>query len=357
MNILMFPEFFVKSGVGMHVKQLSEELRRQGHTVTVISFMKALELDENIEFIEMPVNSKKWFRIWKTIIYLRKIIKEKNINIVHCHHRKTAFIMHLYNIFFRIPFVYTAHSARLPKHLRRLTFVGKRAIAISQSVRKTLVEDLKVSEKKIIQIPNGVFPIYPLTDKQIASRKAEWGIPADKYVFSLHSRIDRIKNHLLVVEVVNQLSNEEKEKIIVVCSGEKKGEYYKEVLDRIHQLGLDDLFLFVGWAKTEDVLGISDFMLLPSINEGFALTIVEAFMVGVPTARTKTAGFEEQKYCFPIDAYDPKPTIEIIRDVLENGKDAYRDRIEKAREFAFCEFTVEIMTKRTVDVYKEACGK
>ncbi|MBQ3064010.1 MAG: glycosyltransferase [Clostridia bacterium] len=359
MNILLFSRILAKTGVGNYVKSLSEDLVNQGHTVTVVSSTKELVLDERVDFVCMPAASNNPFRIFGVVRRLHKLIKENDIEVVHCHHRKAALIMRLYNVFHRIPFVYTLHLANIPSDFlhRKMTFVGKRAIAISKEVEESLVNDLRISPAKITNIPNGVKPMVPLTHAQIELQKAEWSIPQGKYVLTLHSRIDAVKNHLLMVEAIARLSPQAKDKIVVVCSGEQSGAYYEQVAARIAELGLQDIFRFVGWCDTVRVLGISDFLFLPSLKEGFPLSVAEAFLLRVPVARTKTAGFEEQKYCLPLDVSDPQPIVDIIEDLVANGKEQYKERIEAAYTLAMEEFTIEVMTARNVSVYKEVCAK
>ena len=354
MNVLLFPRILAKTGVGNHVKQLSDELCRQGHSVTVVSSTKDIQLNDDVVFIQLPADSMNPFHILKVIRTLHTIIEEKQIDIVHCHHRKASLIMHMYNMFYRIPFVYSSHSANIPSGFlyRKLTFVGDCVIAVSKEVQQSLKKNLRIPEEKIVTIPNGIIPIYPLTDEAVAEQKTAWGIPSDSYVLAMHSRIDPVKNHLLMVEAVSQLKEESKRKVTVVCSGETEGAYYEELRNRIHELKLDDRFVFVGWTKPENILGIADFLFLPSKNEGFALSVAEAFMMGVPVARTHTAGFEEQQYCLLIDAKDPQPIVKIIEALIQYGKEPYKERIEKQRILAFQEFTLETMTKRTVAVYK-----
>ena len=357
MNIMLFSRILAKTGVGNYVKSLSEELVVQGHNVTVVSSTQEIALDPRVDFIRLPAASNNPLQILKVVKALNEIIKSKQIQIVHCHHRKAALIMAIYNVFYTIPYVYTLHLANIPSDFlhRKMTFTGNRAIAISKEVRESLINELGVPSEEITDIPNGVKIISGLTPEEAKEQKSYWNIPEDKYVLTLHSRIDPVKNHMLMVDAIGKLSQKAKESIVVVCSGETTGEYYEQVAAKVSQLGLRDQFRFVGWCDTAKVLGISDFLFLPSIQEGFGLTVAEAFLLKIPVARTKAAGFEEQKYCLPLDMYDPQPIVDIIEDLVENGKDQYSERIEAAYELAMKEFTIEVMTKRNVRVYEEVC--
>jgi glycosyltransferase involved in cell wall biosynthesis len=240
-----------------------------------------------------------------------------------------------------------------------MTFVGDAAIGVSTEVSKFMEEKLKVTNNKITTIMNGVDVdnLLPLNAVEKLNIKKEWNIEDGKYVFVMHSRIDEVKNHLLMVEAVHSLSDEVKKRIVVVCSGTQSGDYYCQVLDRIKEYGLDDIFKFVGWVEARKILGIAGFLVLPSFNEGFALSVIEAYLMKVPVMRTKTAGFEEQKYCYPIDMYNPSDIVNIVNDIYRNGLEKYKVNVEDAYQLAINEMTSQKMTEKTVEVYMKVCSK
>ena len=47
MNILLMARIIAKTGVGNHVKQLSEELANQGHKVWVVSSTNEMDIGKN----------------------------------------------------------------------------------------------------------------------------------------------------------------------------------------------------------------------------------------------------------------------------------------------------------------------
>ena len=49
--------------------------------------------------------------------------------------------------------------------------------------------------------------------------------------------------------------------------------------------------------------------------------------------------------------------MDILKNLCENGKEQYNDVVEKAYERAMNKFTIEIMTKKNVEVYKEVCSQ
>lgn len=362
MNILLFSRILAKTGVGNHINELSNALQIIGNDVCVVSGTKDIELiNSDVEYIYVNTLSRNPITVFKSILALRKIIKERKIDVVHCHHRVAAIYMRLYNLLFKIPVVYTLHLANIPCDFfhRKLTFPGNMAIGVSTEVSRFLIEKLRISSSKVTTVLNGVNDelLLPLSKEEIDECKHKWNIPQENLVIALHSRIDVVKNHLLVVEAINQLSDEEKKKITVICSGQKEGEYYNKVRKTVSLYNLDKVFNFVGWTKTREILGISDFLFLPSTNEGFGLSVAEAFLMRVPVARTITAGFEDLKYCIPISMEDPFDIVAIIREAVSDGMQGYADRINSAYEFAKETLTAEKMAINTVDVYKKVCSK
>ncbi len=185
--------------------------------------------------------------------------------------------------------------------------------------------------------------------------REKFSIPNNRYVLLLNSRIDPVKNHIIMVEAVNELPKEIKEKIVVVCTGKKEGAYYHALVEKIEQYGLREQFVFVGWVDPYEISAISDFLFLPSHKEGFPLSIVEAFFMRLPVARTATSGWEDVKIgCLQIfpDRTDEIKNI-IVKLVLE-GKKPFSEQIERAYHFANENLTVEIMTKNTVEIYNQA---
>ena len=360
MNGMLFSRILAKTGVGNHINMLSNALQKQGHHVVVCSGTEDLALqNEHVVFVKVDTLSRNPIKVWKSILHLRRVIHENAIDVVHCHHRVAAIYMKIYNLFFKIPYVYSLHLANVPCDFfhRACTFIGGRAIGVSQEVCEFMVEKLRIPKHKVVNVVNGVdeSELYPLSYEERCEQKRTWDIPDNKYVIAMHSRIDKVKNHLLLVEALHQLNDTVKGKLVVVCSGEKGGQYYEAVKGKLEQYGLTEMFRFVGWTDTRKILGIADFLVAPSKNEGFMLSAVEAFMLKVPVARTETAGFKDQKYCIPIDGEDPTDMVTILRQLCCMGKEQYEQRIQAAYDFAMKDFTAVAMARKTVAVYQEVC--
>ena len=357
MNVMLFSRIVAKSGVGNHMKQLSEELVKQGHAVTVVSSINELDIGggtSSVDFICLPPISLNPIAMVKGIKNLHDIIKRKQIQVVHCHHRMAALYMKLYRVLFNIPVVYTLHLADIPSDYlhKKATYAGDKAIGVSTEVSDFLVEKLDVPRNKVITICNGVDEkqLSLLIDDEKQSLHKNWSVPIDSTVFVMHSRIDEVKNHLLVVNAVKEMPKEYRDKIVFLCSGTQAGTYYEKVKKTIKNYDLEKNFIFTGWIETRKLLGIADALVLPSTNEGFPLSVVEAFLMKIPVLRTRTGGFDDQKYCIEISKTNAMDVAYSMMSFVDN-KDDYKKSTEEAFQYAMNNFTIERMTEKTVEVY------
>ena len=357
MNILLFSRIVAKSGVGNHMKQLSEELVRKGHNVCVMSSTNELGIGEGnsqVEFVYLTPISLNPVAIIKGIKKLHQTIKDNKIELVHCHHRMAALYMKFYRFFYKIPMVYTLHLADVPADFmhRKMTYVGDKAIGVSTEVSDFLVNKLLVPADKVTTIFNGVDE-KQLTDLSSEERNevyAKYDIPENRVIFVMHSRIDEVKNHMLVVDALKEMPKEYRNQLGFVCSGIQSGSYYERVKQKIEEYNLQDNFVFTGWIDTRSILGIADALVLPSTNEGFPLSVIEAFLMKVPVFRTRTGGFDDQKYCVEISQTDFIGLAGILMDFIDN-KEKYTDISDMAYQYAMEEFTLEKMTDNTLGIY------
>lgn len=82
--------------------------------------------------------------------------------------------------------------------------------------------------------------------------------------------------------------------------------------------------MFLGWVHAEDILGIAEVLLLPSLAEGYGLNCVEAMFMKVPVIRTKTGGYEDFKdYLIGMEDSQSDTRARYIKNVL-NGVFRYR---------------------------------
>lgn len=163
-------------------------------------------------------------------------------------------------------------------------FVLKRADAIrvvSQRLKKQLISEFKIEEKKII-----VAPIQ--TQTQSAKFRTQNYKPKlkDKFVFLTVGRLVPVKNIKMQIVALAEISKKHSEvELWIVGDGPEK---YK-LKNQKEKLKIADKIKFLGFknrAELELIYQKADAFLLTSNSEGWGLTAIEAASFGLPIIMT-----------------------------------------------------------------------
>lgn len=356
MNILILADEVAFTGVGNYIRFLATKFVSQGDCVVIATAKDDLHID-GVETILLKNININPFNMFSNLRKLRTIIKKHSIDIVHVNHRMSAFVMKMYNSFFlHIPVVWTSHLSEFPMNFVKkiMGYYGDKSIAISTESKRFMLDVLGISDEKIELVYNGVDEreLLSLNASEKIALKTKWGVPFDKIVMAVHGRIAYSKGVDFLVDTLEKLDSDRLNKIVIVCSGQfENNAYYDQLINYIKSKNLQDKFIFTGWCKTRDILGIADIMLQPSRIEGFPLADAEAFLMGVPVIRTMEGGYLDMKnICIGVPFGDVDILLNHIIDFIDNPK-VYSDMASYAQKEAFEKFTSDVMSKQTYGVY------
>ena len=160
MNILMALMGLDIGGAETHVAELSKELKRRGHNIIIASnggvYEKEL-VDFGIKHYKVPLQNKKPNNIISSVSLLKRIIIEEKIDIVHSHARIPSFLLGKIQKSMKYPFVTTAHWVFTTKYgLKYITDWGQKTLAVSEDIKKYLIDNYKIPEKNITVTVNGI---------------------------------------------------------------------------------------------------------------------------------------------------------------------------------------------------------
>lgn len=147
-------------GAETHAVSLAKQLKRQGVNVVVAShggkLTKVLE-EGGIPHYTLPLDRKSPMHLVNSVRGLTDIVKKHQVNIIHAHARIPAWISQWVSFATGCPYITTAHGIYSADWgMRLITTWGRRVIAVSEDVKKHLINGFKVSPDKIIVIPNGI---------------------------------------------------------------------------------------------------------------------------------------------------------------------------------------------------------
>ncbi len=365
MNILELTKPFSHGGVAEHITTLSVKLVEKGHKVIVASkedgHVETLK-DRRIRHVKLDFSLKNPFSFFSCLNKLKKLIEDEKIDIVHCHYRACAVYMRFLQVFkgVKTPFVWSNHALKIPSGFihRRFTFPGERAIAVSERLKRFLIEKIKIDENKISVINNGIDPnsfILPSSDGDRERAKESFGVQG-KTTLLILGRLSSVKRHKVAIDALYELSKERDDLVLLITGEGDKG--YKRKLNRyIKKLNIQDKVRLVGHVNAREILLASDVMLLPSKREGCPISVFEAFCMSVPVVRTKTGGYEETEgLLIGAEVGSLEDFVGGIKYVLSNP-DKVREMTERARAEVFERWTTDKLAEKVEKLYKDIIAK
>ncbi|QPF93867.1 glycosyltransferase family 4 protein [Bradyrhizobium commune] len=142
------------------------------------------------------------------------------------------------------------------------------------------------------------------------------------------------KNHLRLVEAFNEVLKEAPD-LKLVLTGKQRDEY-RNVMDAVARLGLDQSVVHVGFVERDELQAIyrlATALVMPSLFESISIPVYEAFLAGAPVIASGIHGIPEQVGDGAL-LFDPT-SVASIRDailaVVRDG-DLARTLTAKARE-------------------------
>ncbi len=357
MNILqILPELNV-GGVETGTLELVRFLVKLGHKAVVVS--NGGELIEELESFgamhyQLPVHKKSLFTIIKMIPRLIEIIKKEQIDIVHARSRVPAWIAYFATRRTNTVFITTCHGYYKKHPFSYVMGWSKRVIVLSNVIARHMLDDFGVPHERLRLIPRSVdlekFK-YMSPDKK---RRQEFHI-------GIVGRLTPLKGHLYFIQAMARVARVVPHlKIWIVGDAPRSKEAYKEQIQvLVKRLGLWHCTQFLGTQRDiPAILTHLDLLVLPTTtHEAFGRVIVEAQACGVPVVASRVGGIidiiDDQKTGLLVPPSDPvsiaDAAIKIFKDV-ELSRILAQNAYKKVKE----QYNVELMVKKTLDVYQGA---
>jgi glycosyltransferase involved in cell wall biosynthesis len=225
-----------------------------------------------------------------------------------------------------------------------------RVIAVSRALAERLVA-LGVEPKRVRLVPSGVDVTLFTPQDRMAARRA-LGLPADRFIFLSMSDFFPIKGLAVLIEAMEKLRRRRPDAVFLAMTGDR-GER-PQIERRVHELGLDKDVRFAGFLAYHELpswVNAADALVLPSLNEGMPLTVLEGFACGKPLVGSRVGGVPEvvsdERYGILVPPGDPKALAGALEAAIDRRWDSelIRDRTQT--------FGWPAVVKRIFAVYRE----
>lgn len=363
MKILLLTTHLNIGGVSVYTVNLAKHLKKEGIEISVASSGGELEnvlFDNNIPHIKIEIKTKFEFshKVLRSLPVLVKLIKHNDFQVIHAQTRVTQVLASIAANLTHISFMSTCHGFFEHKRLSRKLFPcwGDEVIAISDDVRRHLLEDFKLDPNHVKMIHNGIEleKYLSITNEKDRVLMDKIGMNSDVQIVGAVGRLSSVKGFKYLINAFRDVIRKHPDShLLIVGEGKEKNALEKQVYD----IGISDkVTITANEFPLVKYLAIMDIFCLPSILEGLGLSLMEAMASEKACIASNIGGISD----LITDGEDgvlvpPKNSIILAENISRLLEDAELRKTlgVQARKKAGGNFSIIDSTKKTVEVYAE----
>jgi len=366
LNILQIHHNDCTGGSAIQAYLISKGLAEKGHQVTFLTRRSdrweeiKREGDFDVEFAEI-----KGSLDLKTVSVIRRIVREKGIDIIHVHKGRGLSLALIASLFLKVGGVVVHRTVNFPLdplnsikyRLKRLD----RVIAVSNAIKGTLIESGHLPHNKISVVHRGVNldKFHPDGEHNLNIR-SELKIPPNSRIVGSVANMYRYKGHDDLIEAADIIIKSHPDTTFLFVGSFGDREYYESLKKRISELGLEKSIIFTGFRQdVPDLINIFDVGVLASTSEGFPGVILQKMAMGKPVVATNIGGIPEiiddGLNGFLVPPNEPKSLADKIAYLLDN-KDKAKEMGAMGRKKVVEEFADFKQIEHIEKVYQDILG-
>lgn len=293
MRILQLIQKQQLRGAEVFAAQLSQHLSNAGHEVLIVSLLPGdAQLPFSGKIISLDANLKKRFADWASWKKLSQLIKAFKPDVIQANAGDTLKYAILSKQFFRWKQAVIFRNASMVSHYIKNpvshylnAFFYKRVdyvVSVSENTKKDIQQLFSIPDDKITVKPVGVeltgYKRLPEFDNGLINLVHVGGFSFEK-------------NHEGLVRIFELLIKTQPN-ICLWLVGE--GKLKNKIEEKAGEKGLREKIKFVGFVNNPlDYIHSADVLVLPSIIEGLAAVILEAFYCKTPVVAYAVGGIGE----------------------------------------------------------------
>ncbi|HHT52073.1 MAG: glycosyltransferase family 4 protein [Bacteroidales bacterium] len=195
--------------------------------------------------------------------------------------------------------------------------------AVSNWTRNIVINKYHIDPKKVFPLHNAVEPVL----KEVVRKKY-----VEEKIVTFLGRVTFQKGPEYFIESAKIILDRDPN-VRFVLAGD--GDLMHNAIERVAELGISDRFHFTGFlrgAEIDEMFGMSDVYVMPSISEPFGISPLEAMRAYVPVVISKQSGVSEVlTHAIKVDFWDVDAMADAIYGILrypalatflgEKGKD------------------------------------
>ena len=293
---------------------------------------------------------------------LKKIIKENNYYIIHCHTPVAGVLTRLAARNCKnTTVIYTAHGFHFFKGAPLLNWLiyypvecfcamfTDKLITINKEDYERAMQFKLRNNGNVYYVPGVGIDIEKIrnTKVDVQQKKKELGIPENIPVLLSVGELNKNKNHIVVLNALSKL--QEKRFVYLICGRGILKEYLEE---KIKELRLNNNVKLLGYRNDiTEILKIANLFIFPSKREGLPVSLIEAMAAGLPAIASNVRGNRDlisKENLFEPD--DADALVRLIEKQLDNIENSKRSKVEyKNLE----QYSLKNVLKQMAEIYKD----
>ena len=299
---------------------------------------------------------------------LARILEKRAPRIIHIHLSRDLALVSLACSLARIRPAMILHkhiaSAGNKRDILHRYLYGRLAavVAVSEYVRRSLLESCPLKEKMVKVIFNGVDTgRFEMSQRESepgrdSMRKELGAADPDTLLAGVVGRLEPRKGQEVFLEAAANLAART-EKLRFAVVGAAEGEYDRFLKDKCAALGLEGSMTFSGHRKdSRAVFTALDILVVPSFEEAFGLVAVEGMLAGLPVVAASSGALPEFIEHGRTGLLVPVRDSGALADTLERlaeSSDLRRELGNRARAWAQENLSMERVLDRIDKLYEE----
>ncbi|MBI2472792.1 MAG: glycosyltransferase family 4 protein [Planctomycetes bacterium] len=306
------------------------------------------------------------------LLKLYFLIRKGRYDIVHCHTSKGGFIGRLAARMAKVHgIIYSPHGDIFEGYFGKIKtclfvwlerfsagFTDKIITLTKNGIEPYLKAEIG-QKSQFDYIYNGV-DIESLEKRKVdrIRKRQEIGVDSDCFLVVTAGRLVPVKGYTYLISALDQV-RKEIPNIRLVFLGD--GELKEELIRQTKILGLENHVRFLGMRNdVPEIISCSDLFVLPSINEGFGVVLLEAMAMKCPIVATNVGGVPEVVLDGETGILVPsKDTRQLVSAIVKLLKDhSFASRMaENGYQRLRTYFDIKDTVSKTERMYKELLEK
>jgi glycosyltransferase involved in cell wall biosynthesis len=359
-----------RAGLGRYAESLAQALVQEHPERFAFFYNRDRETSPLVGLESMPTRTvRAGYKPWRMAVWLGQLLGlgfERLVPEAELYHATEHLLLPLR----RVPTVLTVHDLiyhLFPEYHKPLNYWflngamplfaqrTRAIIAVSESTKQDLIRCYGIPQDKIAVVHEAAAPHFrPASPEAIAAVRARYGLP-EGFILTVGT-IEPRKNLSRLLDALQRLRQQKGDDARLVVVG-SKGWLYEGFFRRLEELQLGDAVLLPGYIPDADLPAIysaARVFVLPSLYEGFGLSVLEAMACGTAVVCSRTSSLPEvggdaAHYFDPTDVEEMAEAIGAVwHDETLQGAMSRRGLAQVAR------FSWARAAEETMAVYQQA---